>query len=229
MGSSSVTSSSSSTVDRFWVYDFGMQWVTILSFTGTVASDPSSYKTTNHVFCFPTSLSSFYFHPKMASVASKFTNNLTIGVAGEKKKEARNGGGCCSSMGLKPDSERKIKQRRGDVKIMIFKLIAKSVKDFAIGVVAGRQKKAAGNGGGSGGCVSSTTTVIPLETVGGLKPDFRYEIKKTQPLRGEIEINICEMIAGSIFQVPESGGGKKVDGGAWAGIVPMGLESRNDR
>ncbi|KAI3678427.1 hypothetical protein L6452_37718 [Arctium lappa] len=160
---------------------------------------------------------------KVVKMIAKSLQNLTIGVAGKNKKEAPNG--CCSS---KSDSERKIKQRgpkRGDIKIMIFKLIAKSVKHFAIGVVAGRrEKKATGNGGGNGGCVSSTRTVIPLETAGGLKPGFRYEIKKTQPLRGEIKINICEMIAGSIFLVPESGGEKKVDGGAWARIVPMGLE-----
>ncbi|KAI3678428.1 hypothetical protein L6452_37719 [Arctium lappa] len=167
-------------------------------------------------------------------IIAKSFQNLKIGVAGKNKKEARNGGGSCSSIGgLKSDSERKIKQRgpkRGDVKIMIFKLIAKSVKDFAIGVVAGRrERKAAGNGRGNGGCVSSTATVIPLETVGGLKPDFPYEIKKIQTMRREIRIDICEMIGGSIFLVPESGGEKKVDGGAWAGIVPMGLESRNDR
>ncbi|KAI3734897.1 hypothetical protein L6452_14377 [Arctium lappa] len=86
---------------------------------------------------------------------------------------------------------------------MIFKLIAKSVKHFAI-EVAGREKKVDDNGGGNRGGLSSTTTIIPLETAGGLKPDFQYEIKKTQSLRGEIRIDICKMIGGSIFQVPES-------------------------
>ncbi|KAI3760444.1 hypothetical protein L1987_50839 [Smallanthus sonchifolius] len=60
------------------------------------------------------------------------------------------------------------KRGQNQIKIKIFKIIAKSLKDLAIGL-AGKPTKAAGDGGGSCGCFNSPATVTPLEATGGMK------------------------------------------------------------
>ncbi|KAL7583333.1 hypothetical protein Lser_V15G42262 [Lactuca serriola] len=140
---------------------------------------------------------------------AKSLQNLATGVAGEEKKAAGNRVGSSGSLTpvelvgeLKPASKHRIKQnqpRRGQIKIKIFKMIANSVQNLA-GRAAGEKKKSAGNGG-IGGCFSSRAIVIPVETVGGLKPASGSGIKQKRRERGKIFITV----AGSVIEFSESG------------------------
>ncbi|KAI3806346.1 hypothetical protein L1987_22245 [Smallanthus sonchifolius] len=60
------------------------------------------------------------------------------------------------------------KRGQNQIKIKIFNMIARSLKDLAIGL-AGITTKAAGDGGGSCGCFNSPATVTPPEATGGVK------------------------------------------------------------
>ncbi|KAI3806345.1 hypothetical protein L1987_22244 [Smallanthus sonchifolius] len=78
--------------------------------------------------------------------------------------------------GFKSGSKHVIKQkkpRRGQIKIMVFKKIAKSLTGLVTGV-DGVKKKTAGNGGCRGGCFTSPATVIPVEIVGELEPSQSF-------------------------------------------------------
>ncbi|MFS7964861.1 hypothetical protein Hanom_Chr08g00755321 [Helianthus anomalus] len=63
--------------------------------------------------------------------------------------------------------------KRGQIKTMMFKMIAKSVTDLVISFAGGKKKRAAGNG-----CFTSPATVIPVDIVGEMKSDSTSEIKK---------------------------------------------------
>ncbi|KAI3749963.1 hypothetical protein L2E82_20586 [Cichorium intybus] len=105
---------------------------------------------------------------------------------------------------------------RGEIKLKIFKTIAKSLQNLATGV-PGEGKKVAGNRVDSSGCCSSTVTVIPVELVGELQPASKHEIKQNQPRRGQIKIKIFNMITKSVksLAVRAAGlaGGKKKGAG----------------
>ncbi|MFS7964856.1 hypothetical protein Hanom_Chr08g00755261 [Helianthus anomalus] len=98
---------------------------------------------------------------------------LSHGVAGVENniavKPVETGGGFKS--GCKYVIKKKV-PKRGQIKSMMFKMIAKSVTDLVISITGG-ENKAAGVG-----CFTSPATVIPVEIVGEMKSDSTSEIKK---------------------------------------------------
>ncbi|KAI3760443.1 hypothetical protein L1987_50838 [Smallanthus sonchifolius] len=102
---------------------------------------------------------------KICKMIAKSLANLAYGVAGGEKNTAVGLGGFQSA------SKHVIKlnrPRRGQIKIMVVKKIAKSLTGLVTGV-AGGKKKTAGNRGCCGGCFTSPATVIPVEIVGELE------------------------------------------------------------
>ncbi|KAJ0547574.1 hypothetical protein HanIR_Chr08g0373711 [Helianthus annuus] len=110
---------------------------------------------------------------KIFKMIAESLTNLPHGVAGVENniavKPVETGGGFKS--GCKYVIKKK-GPKRGQIKSMMFKMIAKSVTDLVF-CFAGGENKAAGIG-----CFISPATVIPVEIVGEMKSDSTSEIKK---------------------------------------------------
>ncbi|KAL4558297.1 hypothetical protein LXL04_036495 [Taraxacum kok-saghyz] len=167
---------------------------------------------------------------KIFKTISKSLKSLATGVPGDGTKAAGHkvGGSTVGLVGeLKSASEHGIKRnhpRRGQIKIKIFKMIAKFAQNLA-GRAAGGKKKPAGNEGGSSGCFTPPAIIIPVETVGALEPAAGRETKQRRRERGQIKIKICKTDDGSVIEFSESGGKDEMAIGRWfsstAGIVSV--------
>ncbi|KAC9696433.1 hypothetical protein E3N88_45378 [Mikania micrantha] len=109
--------------------------------------------------------------------------------------------------------------KRGQIKIKIYKMIAKSIRKLANDVV-GKEKSAA---------------VTSVETAGEFKSGSKHVIKQNKPKRGHIKIKIFKMIAKSMADLVTvvAGGVKNTAGnggctGGWftspATVIPVEVD-----